>query len=99
MKLNHLRILILGCFHEDWRLDASSHVDAIRQFVEREPANVVSAVLSELELLRAADPSESSLRGLIVGEWNSSYDPCSDGLTMREWLEEIWDALRKKGRA
>lgn len=95
MKLNHLRSLVLGCFHEDWRLDASSHGDAIGQFVEREPANVVSAVRRELELLRAADPSESDLRGLIVGEWNSSYDPCSDGMTMREWLEEIRDALRK----
>lgn len=93
MKLPHLRSLVLGYFHEDWLLEASSLNEAVRQFVAREPPDVVAGARRELKLLLASNPTESQLRGIILEEWKSSYNPEFDGTSMRSWLEEVRRAL------
>jgi hypothetical protein len=93
LKLTNLRSLIAGYFHEDWRLEAASHAEAVRHFVQREPPDAVAAARTELEALLTSDPTEAQLRSLVMDDWNSSYNPEFDRKTMREWLEEIRSAL------
>ena len=85
----HLRHLVTAYFHEDWRLDAASVVDVVRQYVAREPAENVAAVRHELSQLPASGSSEADLRRLVLDQWQSSYDPVLAGGTARAWLEEI----------
>lgn len=93
MTLTNIRNLIAGYFHEDWRLEATSHEDAVRQFVEREPSDCVADARAELDALLAASISDAELRALVIGKWGSGYDPELEARTIRNWLEEIRLAL------
>lgn len=94
MKSRNLRNFIAGCFHEDWRLEASSYRDAVRRFTEREPLISVSLVRGDLEAMLASGVSDAELERLVLEEWGSSYDPASEDLTVRTWLEELLRVLR-----
>lgn len=84
-----VRYLISAYFHEDWRLDATSPIDVVRQFAEREPSDSVAAVRRGLSDLLTSGRSEADLRRLVLDEWQSSYDPALEAGTVRGWLEEI----------
>ncbi len=94
MKSRNLRNFIAGCFHEDWRLEASSYLDAVKHYTEREPSVTVGHVRGDLESMLASGVPDSELERLVLDEWGSSYDPASEGLSVRAWLEAVLTVLR-----
>lgn len=90
---SHLELLLAGYFHQDWREEASSPAEAVRNFVRREPPHVVRGADSELVALLSSAMTDGELRNLIVGGWGASYDPTLVGKSMRAWLTEIHGVL------
>lgn len=95
MDLSLLRAVLVGCFHEDWPLEASSPADAVRHFAAREPSALVAGAQQQLDALLSSDATEDDLRRLVLSTWAVSYEPIRFGYSMRDWLLEISDALRK----
>jgi vacuolar-type H+-ATPase catalytic subunit A/Vma1 len=72
-------------FHQDWMSDYSSFHEAIDDFVEHESEAKVAALHKDLiELLSEDDISES-----LVYDYGGNYSPKVDGLSIRDWLQEI----------
>jgi len=85
-----------GCyFHQDWDLDAKDWEGVIESFVNGNgPAIVVDTEMVISALLD--DPlNEHALNHLVFTVWQCSYDPKTDGVSVRNWLESIRERLRK----
>jgi hypothetical protein len=53
-------------------------------------------VISDVQSLLDSAMNEEEIDYLWIREYGVSYDPPDDGLTYREWFEEILGILRAK---
>lgn len=89
----HLKHLFGAYFHQDWREEASSHVDAVKNFMQGEPPDVVRGATLDLFALLSSTMTDDELRDLIVVGFGSSCDPTLVGTSMRSWLRELHGVL------
>lgn len=85
-------------FHQDWMAESASFREHVRLFARREPREWVSGVLADIEELLRLDLSEDRLRILILGRFQSEYDPSLDlagRMSMAEWLREVHSTLQE----
>lgn len=84
---------LLGYLNQDWDCDFETWRDAVKSFIEgHSEASRFQAAL-ELGALLKSDLDERALLGLLP-ELGCFYDPRAEGLTVRQWLREIYDMVR-----
>jgi len=92
-QYQHLRQLLGGYLHQDWRLDFSTPEEAIGAFKEKEPQECIEGVCRELEevipLIKETKEPEKFLWQVL---W-CYYNPQADGLTVADWLERVHKQL------
>lgn len=87
-----LEELVGGYFHQDWKEDASTAAGVLERYLSEWPIESVSKTLDELiALLQENDERLAS----TVMSMGSYYNPVGDGLTYREWLNQIAARLTK----
>ncbi|WP_342755387.1 contact-dependent growth inhibition system immunity protein [Pantoea sp. MBD-2R] len=91
MEFENIAYLLGAYFHQDWFYDAPTPDDVIGYFVENESADRVLALKQEISQLLASD--NVSISDTFIIDNNGYYDPGADGLTVREWLQNIQHIL------
>lgn len=84
-----LRQFFGGYFHQDWDIEgAEAWQDVVRQFVTENPR---SAVLAVRDALRAwlMETATAAVSPGLPAAFACDYDPRLDGLTDREWVEQV----------
>ena len=90
-RYERLRQFFSGYFNQDWDVDgAQAWQDVLRQYL-RENSRIDAEGLQED--LRAWLAEEDSKSFRIPQNFGCDYDPRSDGLTHREWVERMLDEL------
>ncbi|WP_058914511.1 contact-dependent growth inhibition system immunity protein [Entomohabitans teleogrylli] len=90
MKFENIAYLLGAYFHQDWFFDAPNSDDIVKSFIERESSARVLALKQEITLLLLDDIELSSD---FIANNNGYYDPTPDGLTVREWFQNILKVL------
>lgn len=88
-----LRQFIIGCFHQDWLLEAATAEAAVRQAASREPTRYLRAVLQNLSALLHAGTSEVGLRQLIIEQWGASLNLTGTDTTYFRLLSDVRSSL------
>lgn len=84
-----LQEFFLGYFHPDWRLDHDSRVAVVQEFKRTAAKDAPTQVAADLTELLAEPLSEEDLHAKVINDYSLFYDPWSDELSMREWLEGL----------
>ena len=74
-------------FHQDWMLDDDIPDAVVRRFMQDEPPGAVERLDAELRSVPRDCSTESDVEqalGPFLG-----YDPRTDGLTLRGWIEHL----------
>ncbi|MCU0545008.1 MAG: contact-dependent growth inhibition system immunity protein [Oscillatoriaceae cyanobacterium Prado104] len=85
----HLTQFFSSYFHQDWLLEADSANDAVKNYCNTAPPASVAAVSVELRQLLEMPIAQPDLETFLLEELGCYYDPSSDDLTIREWLESV----------
>lgn len=88
-----LRQLAQAYFHQDFDLEAEGPVGTVRLFREESEAAETSRAVTELDRILLSNRSERQLRDLWLRDLCASYDPAVDGITYRQWFEQMRDVL------
>jgi hypothetical protein len=91
-----LRQLLTSYYHEDWTMDRRNYAEVVREFVESEPRELVSAATSELRVLLAKPVAEQALEDGL-GEVGCYFYAPGAGLTARAWLTDVAELLEAAG--
>jgi len=83
----------LAYFHPDWRLDDPDAVSVIMRFVRVSRDHEREAVVRDLAALIESPLDEQALHDSILRDYDLSYDPYSDEISMREWLIAARDLI------
>ena len=94
-KYPNLSLLFGGYLHQDWSSEHRSPDEAVRHFVECEPAGTVEAAASELGELLVVDSGDELLLATMLGDAGSYYDPASEGRSRRGWLADVHRILQE----
>lgn len=81
-----LALLLAGYLHQDWPLDHEYATDAVAAFLDELDAAGRSAFVDEVDALLA---QADAVLPATFDELGSGYHPPGDGLTHREWLEQV----------
>lgn len=79
-----------GYFHQDWTLDYSSSEAVLHSFIDDSSPDERALIAAQLREVMALPDSQLADAVLDLGAY---YDPTPDGRTMREWLQEMSNAL------
>jgi hypothetical protein len=88
-RYNSLQEFFLCYFHPDWRMDAASWAEVVKDFVDTADPGLIAGVVSDLREITAETASDDELAATVVREYSLSYEPSDDGLSMRAWLKAI----------
>lgn len=88
-KSQALEQLFGSYFHQDWPLEHDSYRGVIDEICASEPVLTIQAAVVELTALLEKFPAEDSLRRKLVNEIGCYFEPNSEGLTYRAWLEQV----------
>ena len=91
-----LRQLLTSYYHEDWTMDRRNYAEVVREFVESEPRELVSAATSELRALLAKPLEDQTLEDGLNDVGCYFYSPGA-GLTARAWLSDVAGLLHAAG--
>jgi len=81
-----------GQFHEDWDCQgANSWKDVVAEYVHTAPKAQVIAVQNDLRSWLAE--TAACPGAVLPGKFGNVYDPLPDGLSEREWIEQMADLL------
>jgi hypothetical protein len=89
----HLTQFFSSYFHQDWPLEADTPNDVANNYRSSEPPASVEAVSSEISKLLEMPIAEPDLETFVFEELGCYYDPSTDNLTIREWLESVKQSL------
>jgi hypothetical protein len=90
-----LRLLMSGYFDEDWDLNGETAMEVLRSFREDEPEPVVQHAYDQVVELLSRNLEEPELEAELE-RLGLGYYPPGDGLTHREWLEQVAEVLRSE---
>jgi hypothetical protein len=96
MTLKKLDVLkqLLSCYlHQDWLDEFENDVSALQAIIEFESKEQIVAGIAEIDLLLAAELSESDLRMILVDQVGCYFDPNSEGITYKQWLGRVRSAF------
>lgn len=88
-KFTVLEQLLGSYFHQDWPLEHDSYRGVVDEMCASEPVLIIQAAVAELTSLLEKFPTEDNLRQNLVNEIGCYFEPNSEGLTYREWLEQV----------
>lgn len=95
-ELHRLEQFFGGYFHEDWNLDGDSDTEIIALFLNQEPSDSISGVISELdELIRSCTGTRKDA-AKALSELHCYYHYPADGLSGLDWLIRIRTQLSRK---
>jgi hypothetical protein len=83
-----LELLLSVYFCEDWDLFGETATAVLRSFREDEPELVVQRAYEQVVELLARDLEEAELEAELE-RLGLRYHPPGDGLTHRQWLEQV----------
>jgi hypothetical protein len=86
--------LFAGYFHEDWADFYASRDEALQAYVSETGPAAITRALDELRVLRASTADGDLPRRL--DRLGASYLPEADGITPRQWIDEIAVALERR---
>ncbi len=91
MDMTQLRQLG-GYLHQDWPLDHADAESAVRAFVADRSPDEVAEALAEVEHLRTTqgDDELTNVLTSVIDYW-----PPGDGLTFRQWIDQLVNLLRE----
>ncbi|MFC4728658.1 contact-dependent growth inhibition system immunity protein [Coralloluteibacterium thermophilus] len=75
-------------FHQDWTQEQDSPEGVVAYYVANESEDEVEGLREDIDRLRAEDLDEDALEALFL-DYGCSYDPAADGMTRREWLDDL----------
>ena len=78
-----------GYFHQDWDLEAAEWQGLVRNFCDAACHEQIAVVYSELGKLLAEAQDERDLSVVLFSQLGCAYDPTVDGISLRDWIEEI----------
>jgi hypothetical protein len=87
-----LALLLGAYFHQDWFIEGANTQEVLDRFVAEADTEVIRGAKHQAEALLAAGPSERRLARTLNG-MGLYYLPGADGLTYREWLAWVAEAL------
>ncbi len=76
-------------FHQDWREDYKSSIDAVRDFSESEPESK-----KELASILGGFLELESIPDNLIQKYGGNFDPKSENLTIEEWLQKVIEILK-----
>ena len=91
-----LQQLLTSYYHEDWTMDRRNYAEVVREFVDSEPRELVSAAAAEARLLLAKPLPDQALEDGLREVGCYFYSPGA-GLTARAWLSEVAGLLEVAG--
>lgn len=74
-------------FHQDWLGDAPTATGIVKNYLAEWPAKEV--VEANAELTRLLAVTETTELALVLRQFGCYYNPSADGLSCREWLEQV----------
>lgn len=83
-----LALLLAGYLHQDWPDEHGRVRDAVDAFLDELDEPGRSAFIAEVDGVLAVAGDDAVLRATF-DDLGSGYHPPGDGLTHREWLEEV----------
>lgn len=94
-RFPHLTQFFSSYFHQDWLLESESAGDVVKNYCNTAPPESIEAVSAELKQLLEMPIAEPDLETFVLEELGCYYDPSSDDLTVREWLESVQKSLNR----
>lgn len=91
-NLPNLDEIFGGYFHQDWQDDAPTAMGIVDRYLSEWPQAEVASAADELQALLAS-ATEEELAGWLKA-LGSYYAPTADGLTCRNWLDQVLKKLR-----
>jgi len=92
--MDRLQYLAHLYFHQDWDLEASTPIDALRNYRREEPIENVQTLRDELMQVLAPNPDEAQL----AEAWSragADWDPrAAQWGTYREWFDAMLAVMR-----
>jgi hypothetical protein len=88
-----LRLLMSSYFDEDWDLNGGTAMEVLRSFREDEPEPVVQRAYDQVVELLSRNLEEPELEAELE-RLGLGYNPPGDGLSHREWLEQVASVLK-----
>lgn len=88
-ELELLKQFFGGYFHEDWRLEAQSPEEALKEYTTH--SNQTERILLSKAIQDYIDrfPNEDELSEKLFHELGCYYNPAPSGMPVREWLRGI----------
>jgi CdiI immunity protein len=83
-----LQQLLKAYFHEDWTMDRRNYAEVVREFIDSEPREVVSAAGAEARALLAQPVTDDTFEQSLADVGCNFYLPTA-GLPARAWLSEV----------
>ena len=81
---------LLGCyFHQDWPDESGDDASALQAILQSEPKERVDAGIAELDGLLTAALTEQELRTTLIDQVGCYFEPSSEGLTYKQWLDRV----------
>lgn len=89
----HLRELGQSYFHQDFDLEADTPVAVAALFGRVAAPETVEALRTEIASILDSDLDEDAVAHIWLEESEAYYDPRADGITPRDWLWQLAQAL------
>jgi hypothetical protein len=90
-----LELLMSVYFDQDWDLEGETAIEKLKSFREDEPDPVVQRAYEQVVELLAQDLDEPELEAELYRHGLRYYPP-GDGMTHRQWLEQVAQVLRSE---
>jgi contact-dependent growth inhibition (CDI) system CdiI-like immunity protein len=90
-----LALLMSVYFDQDWDLNGNTPLDVLESFRDDEPDPVVQQAYDEVVGLLSRNLEEPELEEEL-DRLGLQYYPPGDGLTHRQWLEQVADILKRQ---
>jgi CdiI immunity protein len=103
-KFPKLYNFFAGSFHNFWpdmcrkSGDEPSTKIVVREYKLENHRNTINQAIHELEKLISIsiNMNEKNIRNVVVRDLGANINPSVEGLTYRQWLEEVLRILREK---
>lgn len=89
----HLCELGQSYFHQDFDLEADTPIAIAVRFGRAAAPETVEALRTEIASILDSDRDEDAVAKIWLEEAEAYYDPRADGISPRDWLRQLAQAL------